>query len=101
MLRLNFLEYSDEITLASQKATQEQMLEDLLANVKETWKELEFPIREYKDQKDRFILGDCDEIQAQLDESLTTISSILSNRSCLLANICILAHAHAHKHRSC
>ena len=101
VLRLNFLEYSDEITLASQKATQEQMLEDLLANVKETWKELEFPIREYKDQKDRFILGDCDEIQAQLDESLTTISSILSNRSCLLANICILAHAHAHKYRSC
>jgi dynein heavy chain, axonemal len=88
VLRLNFLAYTDEITPMSQKATQEQMLEDLLASIKETWKELEFPIREYKGQKDCSILGDCDEIEAQLDESMTTISSILANRSSSLALTC-------------
>jgi hypothetical protein len=80
VLKLNFLEHSEQITQASLRATQEQLLEDLLAKVKESWKDAEFTILEYKDQKDLHILGDCEEIQSLLDESMTTISSILANR---------------------
>lgn len=80
VLKFDFLEHSEEITQASLKAAQEQLLDDLLAKVKETWKDAEFTILEYKDQKDLYILGDCEEIQSLLDESISTISSILANR---------------------
>ena len=80
ILRLNFLQHTEEISKASQKASQELALEQMLAKVKSAWKELEFPICNYRDQKDRYIFGDCDEIQACLDESMTTMAAILSNR---------------------
>lgn len=72
--------HKDEISQISTEATQEDALEDMLRKVVEKWEEIEFTVVPYKESKDTFILGSVDEIQAALDESQVTMTTILSSR---------------------
>ena len=57
LLELHVNEYREQIETVSTAATQEGVLEEMLAKVEGAWKNLEFTVNMYKEQKDVFILG--------------------------------------------
>lgn len=80
----------EAIMAISVEATQEGTLEDALERVSLRWTSIDLPIVAYKDNKDVFVLGSLDDLTAPLDDSLVTISTILSSR-CFPVNV--LYHA--------
>ncbi len=72
--------HTETVQEISGKASSEASLETILKKVEEAWKTLEFPVLQYKDMKDVYILGGTDEIQVQLDDSNINISTIASSR---------------------
>ena len=76
-LRMNDRE---DIQRVSTEATQEGVLEEMLAKVKATWSTAEFQLNNFKDAKDVYILVGVDDVQALLDESMMTIGTILASR---------------------
>lgn len=76
----DLLKFEKEITSVAVKAAQEMALIELLDKVVEMWKECDMPLKEYKDYKNCYILGDLADIVANLDESLVTIQTINSSR---------------------
>ena len=70
----------EDIQRVSTEATQEGVLEEMLAKVKTTWSTAEFLLNNFKDSKDVYILVGVDDIQAMLDESMMTIGTILASR---------------------
>jgi len=69
-----------EITAIATNATQESVLEEMMAKVTTAWSSAELPVLDYKDVKDLFILGDTSEVIASLDESLVTVNTVLGSR---------------------
>jgi len=80
LLELRVNEYKEEIEAVSTAASQEQILEELLAKVENMWKGLEFAVTVYKEQKDIFILGGIDDVLAVLEETQVLIQTILGSR---------------------
>jgi len=72
--------HADRIVEITTYAQQEFVLEGMMAKVTNMWKTSEFEVRNHKDQKDLFILGDTSEIIANLDDSLVTINTVLGSR---------------------
>jgi len=64
----------------STAATQEKILEELLAKVEGLWKGLELVVHVYKEQKDVFILGGVDDVLAVLEETQVLVQTILGSR---------------------
>lgn len=69
-----------ELTTISTNATQEAVLEEMMSKVSSLWESAEFEVKEYKDIKDLYILGDVSENIAALDESLVTVNTVLGSR---------------------
>ena len=61
-------------------ATQESVLEEMMAKVAQAWESTELIVMPYKDVKDLYILGDVSELIAALDESLVTVNTVLGSR---------------------
>jgi len=80
LITLNAMQHKQEIAIISNKAAQEMQLQALLNKVIATWAELAFPVVQYKDTKDVYILGNLEDIMAALDDTLVTISTILGSR---------------------
>eukprot|EP00357_Protocruzia_adherens_P035365 CAMPEP_0115028668 /NCGR_PEP_ID=MMETSP0216-20121206/36472_1 /TAXON_ID=223996 /ORGANISM="Protocruzia adherens, Strain Boccale" /LENGTH=126 /DNA_ID=CAMNT_0002404965 /DNA_START=277 /DNA_END=653 /DNA_ORIENTATION=+ len=83
LLALKLNEYQEDIQAISTQATQETILTGHA--VKAVWKEQYFTLKPYQptnDIKEMYILDDVDDIFAQLDESLATVSNILGSRYC-------------------
>ncbi len=80
LLDLNVMTHKDSISQISTEATQELALEELLQKVQGVWSQAELSLNGFKEQKDVYILGSIDEIQAQLDDSMVTMSTITSSR---------------------
>lgn len=72
--------YHAEITTIATNATQEAVLEEMMARVTTMWETAELNVVEYKDVKDLYILGDVSENIAALDESLVTVNTVLGSR---------------------
>ncbi|KAF5835818.1 dynein heavy chain, N-terminal region 2-domain-containing protein [Dunaliella salina] len=72
--------FKNEITQVSTEATQEMALEELLGKVQARWNDVEFNVIQYKDMKDVFMLGSIEEIQTALEDSMVTMSAIMSSR---------------------
>jgi dynein heavy chain len=72
--------HAERIEDVSTNAQQESVLEGLMAKVDAVWKEKEFEVKNYKDVKDLYILGDTSEVVADLDDSLVTINTVLGSR---------------------
>ena len=70
----------DRIVEVSTNSQQEFVLEGMMSKVQGIWKESEFEVKNYKDVKDLYILGDTSEIIADLDDSLVTINTVLGSR---------------------
>ena len=69
LLQLHVNEYREQIETVSTAATQEGVLEEMLAKVEGAWKNLEFTVNMYKEQKDIFILDGMDDVLAVLEET--------------------------------
>ena len=80
LLELRVSEFKDAIEAVSTAATQEKILEELLAKVEGMWKSLEFAVNSYKEQKDVFILGGVDDVLAVLEETQVLVQTILGSR---------------------
>lgn len=80
LLDLDVGRYKDAIVVVSTEATQESALEEMLAKINAKWAELEFQCVQFKDSKDMVILAGIDDITVALDDSLVSMSTILSSR---------------------
>ena len=80
ILDMQITAHVDRIVEIATNSQQEFVLEGMLAKVEGIWKEKEFEVRNHKDTKDLYILGDTSEIIADLDDSLVTINTILGSR---------------------
>lgn len=77
---LNLDEYRAKLQDIAVRAIKETELEKMLANVMGFWNVAFLTITPYKDKMDFYILGNNEELITRLDDSLETISSILSSR---------------------
>lgn len=73
-------ENSTAIQEISGQATGEAKLEESLKKVDTVWKTLELSVISYRDARDIYILGGIDELQAVLDDSNVTISTIAASK---------------------
>ena len=80
LLQLHVNEYREQIETVSTAATQEGVLEEMLAKVEGAWKNLEFTVNMYKEQKDIFILDGMDDVLAVLEETQVLVQTILGSR---------------------
>ncbi|XP_065178852.1 dynein axonemal heavy chain 6-like [Sycon ciliatum] len=77
---LNAFEQTERIQEVAAKASSEASLEAILKKVEESWKEMDFPVLPYRDEKEVYILGGIDDIQVLLDDSIVNISTIAGSR---------------------
>lgn len=80
LIERRMTDMADQITNIATAAVQEAVLEGMMEKVERTWKAAEFEVKNYKDVKDLYILGDVSEIIANLDDSLVTINTVLGSR---------------------
>lgn len=73
-------QHKDTVLTVSTEATQEAALEEMLSKVNSKWSDIEFQCIPYKDSKDMVILSAVDEITAALEDSMVTMSTIVSSR---------------------
>lgn len=73
-------ESCEEIAEIALKANKEQELENLFDKVKEDWKPINFDITPYKESKDYYVLSSTEEVTEVLEESLVSLSTILTSR---------------------
>ncbi len=62
------------------QASQEAALIEMLQKVIDLWEECDMPLQAYKEMKDVYTLANLDDIVANLDESLVTITTINASR---------------------
>lgn len=79
LVEMEVFSKQDEIVNISVTATQEFNLNNQLEAIRDLWKITDFEVIRHKD-KDAFKLTGIDKIQLLLDESLTSVSDIQSNR---------------------
>ncbi|KAI8801429.1 dynein heavy chain and region D6 of dynein motor-domain-containing protein [Cladochytrium replicatum] len=80
LIELRIFDFKEEIGSISSQAGSEASLEEMLGKVVKAWSELEFIVLNYRDNKDVFILGAVDDIQAQLEDSQVTIATVKGSR---------------------
>ena len=80
LLELKVMLFKDQLAVISTEATQEQILEQMLQKVSDSWAETEFVLNPYKEQKDVYALAGIDDITVQLEDSLVTMGTITASR---------------------
>ena len=71
---------TEQVSTISVSATQEQVLEGMLAKVKGMWTDCDFDLLPYKESKDMFILRGVDDDITNLDDGLVALNTILGSR---------------------
>ena len=74
------LEYKDKLADIAIRAVKEKELEKMLLNVEGFWKNSVLIVNPYKDYKECYGLGNNENMISRLDDSLVTITNILSSR---------------------
>eukprot|EP01052_Picozoa_sp_SAG31_P002976 SAG31_NODE_109_length_24587_cov_111.480848_7_plen_3254_part_00 len=80
LLDFKVMHYKEQISVISTEATQEDMLETMLAEVTAIWTAAEFVLNPYKDQKDVYVLAGIDDIMLLLDDSMVKMGTITASR---------------------
>ena len=80
LIQLNATQYKSEIAVIANSAAQEAKLRQQLQSIVDEWAALCFTVNSYKDAKDVFVLGSCEELLQTLDEALVNVNSILASR---------------------
>ena len=78
LLDMNIVEKSKEIVEISTQATQEANLSAQIKVIEDKWKVQEIITKQYKD--DLLVIGEVDEVQDLLDQSLANINNIMGSR---------------------
>lgn len=78
--QLGAFKFPEELAEIASAASSEAGLELMLSKVDEAWKSLDFIIMKHKDQKDVYVLGTLEEVQATLDDSNITIQTVAASR---------------------
>jgi len=79
LIDLDIIQFQEEITSISTKATQEANLRDQIEAIKSQWMKINFVV-EFEDKCDSYVLKELDDIYVALDESLANINMILGSR---------------------
>ncbi|CAM9277540.1 unnamed protein product [Ascophyllum nodosum] len=80
LLEKKVTDFHEEITGVATSAVQEAVLEEMMEKVAAMWRRTEFEVKNYKDVKGLYILGDISEVVTNLDDSLVTINTVLGSR---------------------
>mmetsp|Transcript_17277 Transcript_17277/g.12260 ORF Transcript_17277/g.12260 Transcript_17277/m.12260 type:complete len:303 (+) Transcript_17277:50-958(+) len=70
----------EEIEEISGQASGEGTIEAQMKDIRERWEELSFTIVSYRDQKDRFIVKDVEEIITTLEDDSMTVSTMMGSK---------------------
>eukprot|EP00958_Prasinococcus_capsulatus_P007761 scaffold712_cov404-Prasinococcus_capsulatus_cf.AAC.19 len=73
-------EHGELIMAVSTEATQEHALEEILHKTVSKWTSMDLVLNPYKEQKDVYILGSVEEIIAALEDSMVTMTALMSSR---------------------
>ena len=80
LVELKVMHFKEQISVISTEATQEGLLESMLAEVVNIWTQAEFLLAPYKDQKDVYVLAGIDDIMLLLDDSMVKMGTITASR---------------------
>ncbi|TYZ68618.1 hypothetical protein PybrP1_002809 [[Pythium] brassicae (nom. inval.)] len=69
-----------QISRVATEATQERILKEVLDKIISVWEHMKFEVKAYKDTKDAYVLVAYENIYASLEESLVSITAILSSK---------------------
>ena len=80
LISAGIMKYGDEVSEIGAMASGEYMIEHTIEEIKNIWNEMYFTVINYRDMKDRFILGSIDEIYLQLDEDQMQIQAMQGSK---------------------
>lgn len=81
LIREKILDVKDKVGEISALASGEYAISETLEEVKKTWADMEFIVTNYRDFKDRFILGSIEEIMIQLEDDQVSVQTMLSSKN--------------------
>jgi vacuolar-type H+-ATPase subunit E/Vma4 len=76
---LDIIQFQEDITSISTKATQEANLKEQIENIKATWNKITFTVV-WNEKCECYVLEELEEIYTALDESLANLNMILGSR---------------------
>ena len=79
LIDLDIIQFQEDITSISTKATQEANLREQIETIKSTWMKINFVV-EFDEKCDAYLLKELDDIYAELDNSLASLNAILGSR---------------------
>jgi dynein heavy chain len=79
LIDLDIIQFQEDITSISTKATQEANLREQIQNIKDTWQKINFTVN-YDEKCESYVLSELDDIYTALDESLANLNMILGSR---------------------
>ena len=74
------LDKKEQMEEISGRASGEAAIEVQVENIMKKWQELNFVVMNYKDYKDKYILGSVDEIVQTLDDHQVSVQTMLGTR---------------------
>jgi dynein heavy chain len=80
LIQDDVLEKKDQMEEISGRASGEAGIESQVDEIKKKWSELAFTVSNYREQKDKFIIGGVDDIIAALDDHQLKVQTMLGTR---------------------
>jgi dynein heavy chain, axonemal len=81
LLKDDILAVKDKVGEISALASGEYAISETLEEIKKIWATMDFVVVNYRDFKDRFILGSIEEIMIQLEDDQVSIQTMLSSKN--------------------
>ena len=75
------LEVKDKVSEISATASGEYAISQTLEEIKKVWATMDFVVMQYRDFKDKFILGTIEEIMIQLEDDQVSIQTMLGSKN--------------------
>ncbi|GAB9466924.1 hypothetical protein Gpo141_00004287 [Globisporangium polare] len=80
LVKMQLAPFGQHINRIATEATQERMLKEMLDKIVTLWEHMAFEVKPYKDAKDSYVLVSYENIYASLEESLVSMTAILSSK---------------------
>ncbi|POM71269.1 Dynein heavy chain, partial [Phytophthora palmivora] len=80
LVKMHLSPFGAQINRIATEATQERLLKDILTKIIVLWDHLELDVKPYKESRDYYILSSVDNIYTMLEESLVSMTAVLSSK---------------------
>uniref|UniRef100_K3WA65 Dynein heavy chain hydrolytic ATP-binding dynein motor region domain-containing protein n=1 Tax=Globisporangium ultimum (strain ATCC 200006 / CBS 805.95 / DAOM BR144) TaxID=431595 RepID=K3WA65_GLOUD len=80
LVKMQLAPFGPQINRIATEATQERILKEMLDKIIGMWEHMEFEVKPYKGAKDSYVLVSYENIYASLEESLVSMTAILSSK---------------------